>query len=743
MFTPKQIITTIRDAISLGADVRELGDIPRILMGLDPVDLYVRALCETLEAEQAVLPTLGIQLSFDRGVLASLLRQKAIDLSELPVAAAPLTQAIGEQVAALVLDPRFLVGVGIGTDVDLGWAMRVVTDAHWRYESKFHAQLPQEAQQLDIEFVAEQVSLNPGIMRQLREIVSWLKAMGQTKALLEPPIPLQRPRRAEHFEGREEELAAILRQLRPRRVVTLVGPGGVGKTALAAEAIWRLAPGDSPPKFFPDGILYHSFYGQPAAEGALEAIARAYGEEPRRTAQAAARRALAFRKALLVLDGTENTDGLADVLEVAGECGVLVATRRESDAREPPICVRSLPPEPAAAVLRGWAGAYSADEVAARQVCELVGRLPLAIRLAGSYMATRRVGVGDYRESLKESGLEALDHGGRQGQSVPLLMEQSVGQLSDDAREALAAVALLGLGSFGREGVAAALEMPVARAGRALGELVNYGLLTEVGGRYEATHRLIYRYARERLEAPAGALERLVGYLAGLARDQIKLGRERLGRLDLERPHILPLVEGCQARQDWFSIIRLACAVDDYLDRAGRRSDRTAVLEDGLKAAREAANARFQAALSNNLGIIYARQGELDRAIELYQGALEASQCMARTLDKLGILYTRRGEWDRAIELYQQSLETMERVGDLHGMAMIWGYLGRLYQTQGEEERAAQYMARALLDFRRLGAQPDEERATVLLARILGSPEAAQAYLERTVQEEEQGGRHG
>ena len=48
-----------------------------------------------------------------------------------------------------------------------------------------------------------------------------------------PPraTPLQRPPRAKHFTGRERELAQLLDDLQPGRVVTLCGPGGIGKTA--------------------------------------------------------------------------------------------------------------------------------------------------------------------------------------------------------------------------------------------------------------------------------------------------------------------------------------------------------------------------------------------------------------------------------------------------------------------------------------------------------------------------------
>ena len=125
---------------------------------------------------------------------------------------------------------------------------------------------------------------------------------------LELPLPLQRPPRVEYFTDREEELAQLLADLQPGRVVTLCGPGGIGKSALAAEVVWTLAPGNEPPELFPDGIIFHSFYNQPQAVLALEAIARAFGEEPKPTPRDAAQRALSGRQALLLLDGTEDAD---------------------------------------------------------------------------------------------------------------------------------------------------------------------------------------------------------------------------------------------------------------------------------------------------------------------------------------------------------------------------------------------------------------------------------------------------
>ena len=88
-----------------------------------------------------------------------------------------------------------------------------------------------------------------------------------------PPPPLQRPPLAEHFTDREQEQAWLLDNLQPGRILTLCGPGGMGKTALVSQVLWKLAPGDTPPDLFPDGILFYSFYRQSEVTIALEQIA--------------------------------------------------------------------------------------------------------------------------------------------------------------------------------------------------------------------------------------------------------------------------------------------------------------------------------------------------------------------------------------------------------------------------------------------------------------------------------------
>src|SRR5260370_41400624 len=120
--------------------------------------------------------------------------------------------------------------------------------------------------------------------------------------------PLQLPRRAEHFTDRASERAWLLAHLHPGQIVTLCGPGGMGKTALVAEILWTLTPNDKPPAAFPHGIVFHSFYGRPEAAVALEQLARTFGADPLPTPTQAAQQVLRGKQALLVLAGSVRAE---------------------------------------------------------------------------------------------------------------------------------------------------------------------------------------------------------------------------------------------------------------------------------------------------------------------------------------------------------------------------------------------------------------------------------------------------
>ena len=240
--------------------------------------------------------------------------------------------------------------------------------------------------------------------------------------------PLQLPRRDKYFQDRVSERTWLLAHLQPGHIVTLCGSGGMGKTALVAEVLWTLAPTNTLPEAFPHGIVFHTFYGRPETAVALEQLARTFGEDPLPTPAQAAQRALSGKRALLVLDGAEEADNLEQVLAVCASCAVLVTSRRRSDAADPALLLelQRLPQHEAVAVVQAWLAQHQTKATVIERIVQLVGGLPLALRLAGSYLALHHDEAEDYLARLEEDLWGALDQGSSSHKSVPSLLARSV-----------------------------------------------------------------------------------------------------------------------------------------------------------------------------------------------------------------------------------------------------------------------------------------------------------------------------
>ncbi|WP_206502128.1 AfsR/SARP family transcriptional regulator [Streptomyces chrestomyceticus] len=214
------------------------------------------------------------------------------------------------------------------------------------------------------------------------------------------------------FVGREDDLAAIRADLAAHRLVTLLGPGGAGKTRLSqesaeaaaaaapdawADGVWfaELAPVDDP-QTVPEAVL--------TALGARETVLRGTTAEELRAASDRSAcdpmaQLAAFcenRRMLLVLDNCEHVIGAAAELadRLLAECpGVtLLATSREPLA-VPGEAVRPVEPLPDPVALRLLADRGAAarpgfriedDPAACAEICRRLDGLPLAIELAAA-----------------------------------------------------------------------------------------------------------------------------------------------------------------------------------------------------------------------------------------------------------------------------------------------------------------------------------------------------------------------
>ena len=143
-------------------------------------------------------------------------------------------------------------------------------------------------------------------------------------------FPGNLPAQLTEFVGRDEELRAVTKLVSDGRIVTLTGPGGVGKTRLALQAAADSIGG------FRDGAWFVDLASvdEPSLVGATVALALQIPEPRQGGIEDALVAALRHRRTLIVLDNCEHlVDSAASFAEmVARECGdvTILATSREA-----------------------------------------------------------------------------------------------------------------------------------------------------------------------------------------------------------------------------------------------------------------------------------------------------------------------------------------------------------------------------------------------------------------------------
>ena len=126
-----------------------------------------------------------------------------------------------------------------------------------------------------------------------------------------PPPPSNLPTRATSFVGRREEMAEIAKLLDTTRLVTLTGPGGVGKTRLAVEVAEQIR------SHFPDGVWWIDLGPQRDPDMVVAALADTLGvtAQPNTPLLETVIRALLRHTALVVVDNCEHlTTSVADLV---------------------------------------------------------------------------------------------------------------------------------------------------------------------------------------------------------------------------------------------------------------------------------------------------------------------------------------------------------------------------------------------------------------------------------------------
>lgn len=111
----------------------------------------------------------------------------------------------------------------------------------------------------------------------------------------------------------------------------------------------------------------------------------------------------------------------------------------------------------------------------------------------------------------------------------------------------------------------------------------------------------------------------------------------------------------------------------------------------------------------NSIALAVAQQRKINWALKLYQQALELQEQAgdlenkAITLNNMALIVVQQGDINRALQLHQQSLEIQEQIGDMRGKAFSLGHMALVVEQQGKIDLALRLYQQSLELQDRLG----------------------------------------
>jgi predicted ATPase/Tfp pilus assembly protein PilF len=557
--------------------------------------------------------------------------------------------------------------------------------------------------------------------------------------------------------GREPELQGLLRLLDDPacRLITITGPGGVGKTRLALRAVEERANG------WRDGVARVGLSSLTAPELLPAALLESFGITPSRRGEQLAELVsfLREKQMLILLDNFEQLSQgahlLSAVIEQAPGVRLLVTSRERLNLHaEALLSLQGLPVDAvgdqdsdavrlfvASAVRLDRDFTLDADSRQdAHRICALLGGMPLAIELAASWIR-----VMTCTEILVElqRGLSILEQDNadvpERHRCLRATFDASWRLVSDAERRAAAALSVFRSG-FDRSGARAVADadLPLLRA------LLDKSLLTRDAGHFVMLV-VVRQYARERLAedgaAEREALGRHMNFVAGVLAD----AEAAVVRADAAAMAVVAAVID-EVRAAWghaaacadvAALSRMVNCLYHFYDARGWAQEGVDAFQHALDATAGAAaagdtEARALALLRGRLelrcGALWNRLGDLDRAKYLLgRGTLAAEAAnddaeLIFALQKLGANLLAAGEHDLAEQAERRAVILSEQTGRGHAHGWSLNHLGNVMIARGEYDEAARLFRDALVALR----QHDDRSGVWMTSNNLGVIAAGQ-----------------
>jgi len=622
------------------------------------------------------------------------------------------------------------------------------------------------------------VTPSPATRQQFQELFKFEEA-----------VPSNIPSEPTAFVGRKRELDRIVRDLQRDdcSLLTLSGPGGVGKTRLAIQVALRIESQHR--ARFPDGVFFVSLDAVDSRSAMLSAIAESIHFDFYRPPWPERQLIdyLREKTCLLILDNFEHlidqggTEFLLEILQQAGNVKLLVTSRARLNVqpewvfqvegmRYPAEGVEPAGEQHdavqlfAASARRSRSNFTVADQNLRwiRQICRLVEGHPLAIELAAAWVKV--LSCQEIAAEI-ERNLDVLSttyrHVSRRQQSIRAVLDQSTRMLHPETSRILSNLGVFP-GSFTRQ----AARIIAGADLRSLSELVDKSLLKRnPAGRY-ALHALIRRYARQELDTHPRRKRRLQDlhsryFLDFLQERSVVLkGNEQPAALD----DISEEFENIRQAWQWALENGMLPEMDAALESLCIFFDVRGRFQEGILLFDEAAAcyARFPensgektvlAKIQARLGALRLGLGRLDEAAELLQNSLEVFRArrmpleMANCLNYMGVLRASRGRFGEATHFCLESLSIYRQENDQYGVARVLNNLGGFARAQGDFAHAQEYYRQSLALHRQIENLRGVAGVLNNLGNValdLGDPETAQRFYRESLEQKERlGDRRG
>lgn len=541
------------------------------------------------------------------------------------------------------------------------------------------------------------------------------------------------------FIGREADLAEVKALLVSQRLLTLVGPGGSGKTRLALQAAAEAA--------LDDGVWLVDLapLADPARVTQTVASVLNVREEPGRPLTQTLAENLREKRMLLILDNCEHLVGAAAALVhlLLPSCPQVrvLATSRErlgmAGERVYPVPSLALPslarPQTAQSLGGSDAARLFLDRAALQpgfrvtdanapvlaRLCHRLDGIPLAIELAAA--RTRSLTVEQIDDRLDQR-FRLLTGGSRTAlprqQTLQGLMDWSYELLTAPERRTLARFSVFAGGwtLAAAEAVGAGGEIEEWEVLDLLTSLVDKSLVVFDTQRYRLLET-VRLYARDRLDETPDAeavRERHAGYFLALAHETEPslYGPDAgisLGQLETEYDNFRTSFTWVHARDEADRVLQLVNDLARFWQVRGHLSEGRASLEAALslgdpeEASKSRATALFSAALlAYTQGDLFGAISFLRQCAEVHQrrGDLDSMNVMR---GNLGGMLTQLGEYGQARAILEEVLLYNQQKGDSESIAATFGNLGDLARLEGDDNAAAPLLAQSLALWREIG----------------------------------------